>query len=201
MTTGTRTGRRAALITAAALTAVGLVVAAGLAACTSDDPDETLPAETLTTTTTTTKPPTATDIAFQDAEDAYRRHIALRDEIGRHPGDKALVKQLIETSTGVEKAAEELKFRQWGSVGWHLKSGEVKVVWVKPKVAQLNLDPPQVKLTACNDATTALLLDKAGKPVRGDDVKTHSLNQITVVHDADGVWRVARVNNELVDPC
>src|SRR4051794_25602925 len=178
--------RRSAL---AVVTAGSIVL---LGACSSEEPL----AEPVTTTTvavTTTTKATAEDLAFHEAEAAYRRHIALLNRLARSPGDKALLDRLGDTSTGIERSTWQTWYGKiWIDRGWRWRRGETVVRDVRPVRAELGLDPPQLKIRTCDDATSAVVVDRQGKPVRDPRAPAMSLTSTTMAQGSDGVWRVSR---------
>lgn len=172
----------------------------GLAACTSEEP-VAQPTTTTEVVVTTTKA-TAEDLAFREAEAAYRAQVRLLDELSRSPGDKRLIKKLGETSTGVDKATWEIEYgTKWPARKWKMVKGRTQVRSVVAVKVQLGLNPPEMKLRACEDYSSVLVVDRNGKSVRDAGTPQMSINDVTVVLGQDSVWRVARTKNDLVKQC
>jgi hypothetical protein len=178
--------------------ALGSVVL--LAACSSEEP-VARPTATTTVAVTTTKA-TAEDLAFHEAEAVYRRHIALLDELSRSGGDAADIERLGETSTGVDKATWENWYREvWPGKHWRLASGALVVRDVKLTKAQLDRDPPQLHVVACLDASSAIVVDSSNAPVRKPGSPSMSRENVTIVQDNSGAWKVSHSTNKLVKTC
>jgi hypothetical protein len=202
-------GRSMAGRSVAALGAV-VLIAWGLSGCTAEEPQAqpTLADPPGENTTSASGTPTRTfsieeEIAFEQAEEALRRHIALTNKLGHSPTNKKLQRRLKDTSNGWAYAVEDAKYRlDWGPRGIHLDGvGESGVRSVQPVRSHLTNKRPTVNLRACIDSTHALAVNRKGHPVRKADAPRMALWSVTVMHDPDGMWRVNKVGGSLVTSC
>jgi hypothetical protein len=186
--------------------AVGVLVAAvaTLGGCSPNEPERPLgTTSTAPSTGPTVTVATAEDLAFEDAEAALRRHVDLLNALGHDPTDKALLKQLRDTSNGQEYNLRNTLYRYaWGPKGIHLSGdGAARVADVERIDAKLDQARPIVRLRACIDSTDVVAVDKAGKRIGPADAPPRSALTFTVMHDPDGVWRVNEGDAAGEGPC
>lgn len=165
--------------------------------CTKEDPLPPLATTVVTATTTQASPE---DLAFAEAETAYRSYKKLQDDLYRDPSNPDLLERLKKFATGVELDSARQTFRDYAdeklTVSGHLSVQEVRMV-----STDLDADPPSIWLRACVDATQLNAMDASGKSVISDGEPRMTDNRVLLVQEDSGGWVVARVTNKAVESC
>jgi hypothetical protein len=202
-------GRSMAGRSVAALGAV-VLIAWGLSGCTAEEPQAqpTLADPPGENTTSASGTPTRTfsieeEIAFEQAEEALRRHIALLNKLGHDPSNKKLLSRLRDTSNGYEYASKNAKYRyDWSTKGIYLRGdGGATIRSVKPVQSRLNLKRPIVTLRVCVDGSMSIAVTRVGKRLRAADAPAMADLTYKVMHDPDGTWRVNDADGDGVFSC
>lgn len=152
------------------------------------------------TTTTTTSPPSKEDLAFTEAEAAFRAYKKLQDELYRDPGNAQLLKQLEGFATGIELDESRRVFKRYAGEDVTV-TGHLAVRGVEPVSADLEIDPPTLYLRSCVDATELHAMDESGRSIVPTGHPRMTDNRVMLVQDLNGTWLVARVTNTAVATC
>ncbi|MBM7787297.1 hypothetical protein [Tenggerimyces flavus] len=200
------------------LVAASLTAASVLAATTACQPDAIGPSPTPTVSETSSPPsptPSASPTpsfgaseqrAVAEAKDVYAQWVQVTDQFGASPKEFGEEERTQLYRIGGDPAARDAVRLLYGSAAaGTAQRGTVRIVSMQPESVKLQVgrgEYPEVKLTACNDASkVSSIFVATGKPA-GSRVGPPKFLVPVVLWLYEGSWHVVRVGDGKVGkPC